>query len=305
MALSYTLKSNNQAFAGDGFLGYNQDGVDYLFGGWTSAGGSTNTTYKSLNKGTTFTLESNFYQAAHTMASAIKNNVLYVVGGDVLAANSSSYKFEAGVWSQIAADCGTANRSLGQLVEHNGDFYYFGGQTGLTIGTVFNTVLKSTNNCLSFTEINADTKPEFYGGLHWGAVVSYKGLLWKICGGMYDNNPAIRTYDTQVFSSPDGITWTSRGMFKGIGRHYHQCIVYNNRIYLFNGYNSYAGNNLNDVWSMGFAGGKVDWRYEGITDWGTRHALAIWQSGDSLLMFGGTANPGNVEQRECWEITIV
>lgn len=303
MALSYTLKSNNQAFAGDGFLGYHQDGVDYLFGGWTSIGGAVNDTYTSADKGATFTQIADMYQQGHTLASAIKDNVLYVVGGDVLSPNNTSYKFEAGVWSQISADCGINNRVLGQLVEHNGDFYYFGGQVGLTIAAgVFDTILKSTDNCANFTSINADTKPEFYGGLHYGSVVSYKGLLWKICGGMYDNNPAIRTYDTQVFSSPDGVTWAARGMFKGVGRSYTKCIVFKNRIYLFNGANTYYGVNLDDVWSMGFSNNKVDWRYEGVAPWGTRHALEIWKSGDSLLMFGGSANPSNVETQECWEI---
>lgn len=303
MALSYTLKSNNQAFAGDGFLGFNQGGIDYLFFGWTSIGGATDTFYSSINKGTTFIQGPALYQSAHTVSSAIKNDILYVVGGDPIAPNNSSYKFENGVWSQISANCGINNRILGQLVEHNGDFYYVGGQVDPTLaGGIFNTVLKSTDNCATFTTIDADTKPNFYGGLLWGGVVSYKNLLWKICGGIYDNSGSIRTYDTQVFSSPDGITWTLRGMFKGIGRHYHQSIVYNNRIYIFNGFNSYYGENLNDVWSMGFSNNKVDWKYEGVSPWGTRHALTIWKSEDSLLMFGGSANPGNIEKRECWEI---
>lgn len=304
MALTFNLKSNNQAFPGDGFLGVHSGGADYLIGGWNAIGRQRSTVYKSTDGGVTWVQQPDFYQAAHCMASAIKNDILYIVGGDVEnGQNSLAYQFDSGTFTEIVEDCGINNRVLGGMAQLNGDFYYVGGQVGLEINQgIFNTVLKSTDNCQSFSVIKADTKPQFKGGLLWGGIVAYKGLLWKICGGLFDTLPTIRTYDTQVFSSPDGITWTSRGMFKGVGRHFHQCIVYKGRIYLFGGFNSYYGNNLDDIWSMGYSNGKVDWRYEGTAPWGTAHALSVWNSGDSLLMFGGSANPDNIEMQQCWQI---
>lgn len=310
MALTFTQINAAAAQACDGALGFTDGTDDYILGGWTSGTGTLDAFWKSTNNGVSFAAQTAFAYPAHTFASAKKGNVLYVVGGDVYSPiNSGGYiksskKFEGGAWVSIAADCGIANRCIGQLVCDGTDFYYFGGQQGELISSgVYHTVLKSTDNCATFTSILADTTPYFTGGLLWGAVVYFKGLFWKIGGAMYDSNPVIRTYVTKIYSSSDAITWTFRGNFKGIGRHYHQCVVYNNKIRLIGGYNMFYGNNIGDVWTIDWDGTNLTQVYEGTVSFTPRHAHTAWVSADGILVFGGTDNDSPTINNDLWLIT--
>ena len=316
--MGFTQKSTNQYFATDGVFGFNDGTYDYLTGGW--AGGSTtyNYFYRSSDDGATFSAQTAFTFNAHTFQSCVANNVAYIVGGDTYNKTvggdwkRSSHKFESGAWSQIAANPGIADRCLGALVYHNDDFYLIGGQYNLTVASAYHTVLRSTDGLTTFTEVLSDTRTQgFFGGLLWGSVVSYKGLLWKIGGGVYTDTPYwCRKYDTNIFSSPDGVSWTWRGRFKGAGRNYPQCLVFNDKIYVFNGFNPLthanvqSPGNMSDYWTLELlSSGKIVQTYKGTTDWGTRHALACWLGNGGIMMFGGSGGVGGTPTRECWLYT--
>jgi hypothetical protein len=310
--VNYTQKSPSVAQACDGALGFSDGTNDFIAWGWISGSTSIPNLWKSTNGGSSFAAQADLPYPAHTLAAAKKANDIYVVGGDVFnPINSgdfirSSGKFVGGVYSQIAANCGIADRCLGQLVynDDTDEFLYFGGQRGVNITDgVYNTVMKSTNNCNSFTVIQADTTPYFAGGLLYGAVIYFKGLYWKICGALYDNNTAARTYVTKIFSSPDGITWTYRDDFKGIGRHYLQTIVYKNKIWLFGGYNSCYGGNLDDVWTIDWNGIRVQQQYMGTTPFTPRHAHTCWLNSQGIMFFGGTDNDAPTLNNDIWLIT--
>lgn len=294
----------------DGTFGFNDGTYDHLVGGWTAGSVSYKTHYRSADNGATWSAQADYAYEFHTAATAVVNNVAYIVGGDVFAPsmngdwNRSSNKFESGAWSQISANCGIGDRCLMGFAYHEGDFYAVGGQSAINKTDAIHTVIKSTNNCASFTQIVADTRTiGFKGGNLWGCVVSYKGLLWKICGEVYYEGAALwrRESDTAIWTSPDGVTWTHACDFKGYGRGYPQCIVYNDKIWIFGGFH---GNhfNLNEVWTIEkTTAGRIIQTYLGTADYGGRHAMAIWEGANGILMFGGSDNA--VPNQDCWLIT--
>lgn len=311
MTVSYSL-INTGATEGstDGAFGFSDGVAEYITGGW---GGGTNTRksfHKSVNGGVNFTQQSDFLWNGHSFASCIVNGVAYVVGGDVYSPINDggfikkSAKFESGTWSQISADCGIENRCIAALVYLNDDFYLIGGQEDTTKATAYHTVLKSTDGCANFTSILADSTPYFKGGLTWGAFCVYKGEIWRVTGGVYTDSIIYREHRTAMHSSVDGINWTYRGEFRGLGRNYPQLIVYNEKIWVIGGYNGCYGGNLADIWTIEvLASGKIVQNYVGVPDFSGRHAQTCWINSDEtgILMFGGTTNSGATN--ECWLIT--
>lgn len=294
----------------DGTFGFNDGTYDHLVGGWTAGDVSYKTHYRSADNGANWSAQPDFDYEFHTAATAVVNNVAYLVGGDVFAVDMhadwerSSNKFESGAWSQIAADCDIQNRCLMGFAYHEGDFYIVGGQSDINKTDAYHTVMKSTDNCANFTQIVADTRTVgFKGGNLWGCVVSYKGLLWKICGEVYYEGaaPWLREADTAIWTSPDGVTWTHTCDFKGVGRGYPQCLVYNDKIWIFGGYH---GNHLNldEIWTIEkLTSGRIVQTYMGTADYGGRHAMAIWAGANGIMMFGGSNN--STAQQDCWLIT--
>lgn len=320
--MTFTQKSSNQYFTADGVFGFSDGTYDYLLGGWQS-GATRKDFHRSADGGVTFTAQTDFGYRAHTWQACfdIDEGKAYLVGGDTYNQISegdwrrSSHKFEAGSWSQIAANPGIENRCLGSLVKLGDDFYLIGGQDVHTNNTptVYDTVLKSTDGLQTFTTILADTKTQgFRGGLLWGSCVAYKGEIWKVCGSIYLASPNLwrRGYETNILSSSDGITWTWRARFKGAGRHYHQCVVYNEKIYVFNGFHGTvvsltdSPGNLKDFWTIEkLSSGKIVQTYKGLCDWGSRHAATVWANHNGIMFFGGTGTASDLACQDCWLYT--
>jgi hypothetical protein len=310
--LNFEQIAANVAQPCDGAVGFYDGTNNFIAWGWTAASNTLDKLWRSTDGGVTFAALPDLPFPAHTLATAMKGNVLYAVGGDVFnPINSgdfirSSGKIESGVYSEIAADCGIEDRCLCQLV-YNPDadeFLLLGGQQGTNISDgIYNTVMRSVDNCASFSTILADTTPFFAGGLLWGSVAYFKGLYWKVGGAMYDNIVSKRTYVRSIFSSPDGIDWTYQGEFKGHGRHYMQLIEYNNKLRVIDGYNPFYGDNLADIWTLDWNGIRVLQTYEGSTPFTPRHAQSCWKNDAGILLFAGTDNDAPTVNNDLWLIT--
>lgn len=283
----------------DGSWGFwkNDEQADYIVGGWSS-GTVFKTVFKSVN-GYTFPAQADFAYPFHTSATTVVNDIPYICGSDTVhvtqvgAHQKASYKYESGSWVQIAADCGMGNRCLCSLVYLDDSFYLFGGQDSLIFPVVyFDTVLRSDDGCETFSQIVADTKPLYRSNCAWGGFVNHGNKIWRICGGVSNN----ANYDRQILSSVDGINWTYRGTFRGVGRFYHQLLSHNGKLWVFNGKNSRlsgnpaeAGGDLIDVWTIEeLSGGKLVQTYKGDTGWDYRHAPTIWSSPNGIRCFGGS-----------------
>lgn len=117
-------------------------------------------------------------------------------------------------------------------------------------------------------------KAAWPGRYGFGAVV-HDGRLWVIggancCGG----------FMSDVWSSPDGVTWTEEVTSAPWGpRGRHQTVVHEGRIYVFGGISSFgAGSEYADVWS---SDNGVDWVQE------TANAAFLPRDGAESASFGG------------------
>jgi hypothetical protein len=305
--MGYTRKAANTLLPSmDGTWGFYANGADYLIGGWDGIAPTFKTVFKSTNQGVTWSALPDFNHRFHTAATCVVNNVGYIVGGDQLSLavdgdwRRSSHKFENETWTQIAANPGIQNRCLAGLVHLNDSFFMVGGQDDNSGTTVYDTVLRSDDGLQTFTTIQSDTKAQgFSNPLSWGAVWVHQGLIWSICGSRHAG-----PHGKFIYSSLDGITWTYRGLFRGLSRTYCQILSHNGRIWVFNGHNSRfnsAGNptgNLRDVWTIDVLnGGRIVQTYQGETAWSRRHAMSIWSNPQGIMCALGT-------DADCWMLEV-
>lgn len=288
--------------ARDGSWGFSVGGDDYVAVGWFGGSTTTRQFFKSTNDGNNWTLLGNVpFTGRHTVASFNLPTRAYVVGGDVFnIVNDGQYAKDSWVydgtsWTQLAVNSGIGDRCLMGAVYHNGAFYLVGGQkTRYAADGVYSNVLRSTDDCVSFSQIGGATP--FTGGNLWGSVASYKGRIWKVCGGIYDDaNLANRTYPKEIYSSADGITWAYETIFPGQGRQYHQTFVWENLLWVVGGSNTTnapSGYNLNDTW---YSDNGVDWVQSPSGPFIGLHAHTCWIGTDgNVHSFGGSTNPYTV-----------
>lgn len=296
----------------DGTFGFHLKGADYLVAGWEGGSSTHKYVYKSTDSCKTWTqLADAPFTGRHTMATFIDTAFVYVVGGDNFNfANDGvyakdSYKFDGTTWTTQASDCGIGTRSYLGAALHKGKFYLTGGQTNryLSEGT-FNAVMRSSDSCKHFDSIA--THP-FNGGNLWGGLVSFHNKLYQICGGLYDDTHlGNRQYTLGVYeSTDDGLTWHVVSYFP-LGRQYHQTLVFDNKIWVLNGYNGQTGagavGNLPDEY---YSEDGQNWIKVPTVPFTRVHALTCWTDGVSLFRFGGTTGSNNDLNNEVWKLTKV
>lgn len=307
--LKSTLTLNSPAIPSmDGTFGFHGNGKEFLVGGWDGVAPTFKTVFKSDNRGVTWSALADFNHKFHTGATCIVNGIAYVVGGDQLSPSvdgdwrRSSHSFDTSteVWTQIAANPGVQNRCLAGLAFLNDSFFLVGGQDDNFGTNVYNTVLRSDDGLATFTTAQSDTKTQgFRNPLSWGTIVAHQGLLWSVCGSQH-----VGAHGKQIFSSPDGITWTYRATFRGLSRTYCQVLSHGGRLWLFNGHNARfnsAGNptgNLSDVWTIDVLnGGRIVQTYQGQTAWSARHAATTWSTPGGIMCALGGAG-------DCWLMEV-
>lgn len=293
----YEYTPVNVPSARDGSWGFSLNGNDFITIGWFGSTSTTNQVFRSINFGNTWSALPNApFTGRHTVASYNLDTEVYMVGGDTfnVPPATDSWVYDGTTWTQKASDCGIGQRNLMGATYHEGAFYLVGGQkTRFIANGKYDNVLISTDNCASFTQIGGTTP--FTGGNIWGAVASYKGRMWKICGGIYDDaNIANRTYPREIYSSDDGANWTYEAMFPGIGRQYHQTIEWDGLLWVIGGVNTTNPPsiiNLKDTWC---SNNGVDWIQIPSGPFIRLHAMTCWVGADGdLHCFGGSTDPGS------------
>jgi hypothetical protein len=113
----------------------------------------------------------------------------------------------------------------------------------------------------------------------------HDGRMWVIGGGTYNtvNEARLeRTYQTDVWSSKDGASWTREvSTTPWSPRQYHSLIDWDGRLWVIAGYAD--GANQNGAW---YSSNGKDW-YETQTPWDPRHAASVWQYHDAVWLAGG------------------
>jgi hypothetical protein len=259
---------------------------------WSSADGMTWT----LEKPNTF-LDRTFdptqdWEGRHTAGYAVLNDKMWIIGGDV---NQGHYhndvwnSQDGRSWTLINRDQTVpwGPRALHYTVVHQDKLWVIGGQTVPGIARekeAFYRDVWNSSDGLNWhqVEINEPAWPQ--RGMIGGSAV-FQGRIWILGGGTYET-PTVpsRLYYNDVWSSEDGVNWkqhTSAAPWHP--RQYHDVAVFDDRLWVLEGYHQ-DGGNRKDVW---YSSDGVNWKEVPETPWAARHAASVFVHQDSLWMVAG------------------
>jgi hypothetical protein len=129
-----------------------------------------------------------------------------------------------------------------------------------------------------------------------GGSAVFKGRMWILGGGTYDTplTPE-RTYYNDVWSSDNGVDWQCHTkQAPWAPRQYHEVAVFDNKLWVMEGYNGTLGGNRNDVW---YSADGVEWHEVPDTPWKVRHAASVFVYDNALWMVAG-----NNMQSDVWKL---
>jgi hypothetical protein len=304
----WTLVKKQAVFAprdGAGALTFNNR--MWLLGGWNPGDAvhfpkiANSEVWKSAD-GANWTLVTRqaAWEGRHTAGYVVFNNKMWIVGGDPIQGHYQPdvWNTSDGVnWTRVAASTPWGGRCLHYTVVHNSKIWVMGGQTlpEFAPGPLqhYNDVWSSSDG-MNWTQVTANA-PWSPRGMICGAV-EFKGRMWVIGGGQYPSGGKPRTYDTDVWSSADGVSWTQAiTQAPWLGRNYHNVSVFDDHIWLLGG--SHEGVNLNDVW---YSSDGASWSELPNTPWAPRHAASVFVYNNALWMV-----TGNNMQSDVWRLDVV
>lgn len=286
-------------------------GQMWLLGGWNPAQGQRaffpricNNEVWSSRDGADWTLikpntfrDSTFdasadWEGRHTAGYAVFRDRMWIVGGDV---NQGHYQND--VWS--SEDGRTwqfvnknkpvpwGPRALHYTVVHDDRIWVIGGQTMPAFSKSDESFYRdvwTTQDGVEWKQVQPEEPYWSPRGMIGGSAV-FKGRIWILGGGTYDTpTTPKRNFYNDVWSSADGIKWqrhTEAAAFKP--RQYHDVAVWDDRLWLFEGYHA-EGGNRKDVWH---SADGVEWHEVPDTPWKPRHAASVFVHDGSLWMVAG------------------
>ena len=288
----------NAAFAPrDGAGALVHDGRMWLLGGWNPLDpvhfpSVTNSEVWSSVDGATWTLEvlAAPWEGRHVAGYVTFGGRLWVLGGDP---NRGHYQRD--IWSSANGRDWTrevevapwTERAIWYTVTMNDAIYVMGGQVMPQFagapppdGIFYDDVWRSTNG-RDWTRITEHAGWPARGLIGGQAVLH--GRMWLLGGGTYDTplHPT-RLFYNDVWSSPDGITWTE--VLKAAPwepRQFHDVASWDGRLWALEGWHH---RNLADVW---YSGDGTTWHEVPNTPWAARHAASIYVFDDALWVVTG------------------
>jgi len=242
------------------------------------------------------------WEARHTAGYVVHQHRMWRVGGDC-----SQKHYQNDVWSSadgvhwdlINDHVPWAPRALHYTVTFNGRIWVMGGQTlpGFAEApeTFYNDVWTSPDG-KAWTCV-VTKAPWSARGMIGGSVV-FRDRIWILGGGTYDTpTTPTRKYYSDVWSSPDGVIWVRHlQAAPWHPRQYHDVAVFDDRMWVLEGYNGMSGNRR-DVW---FSADGVNWQELRNTPWAPRHAASVFVYDDALWMVAG-----NNMFPDVWKLTRV
>lgn len=171
---------------------------------------------------------------------------LWIMGGFSTitgAATNDIYNSIDGVtWNQVTTSASWSARGAAQLVVFNGTLYLLGGSADLTTGTNFGEVWSSPDGA-TWTLTNAHAFP----GRHNFGVCTSSSLIYVMGGAGPQatvNGQTTNTFYSDVYSSPDGVSWTKLiSTAPWVARSKFACYYLNNTIFV-------TGGQLNDPFNL-------------------------------------------------------
>lgn len=269
---------------------------------WNSADGAT----WALVKPNTF-LDRSFdpksdWEGRHTAGYVVYRDKMWIVGGD---ANQGNYQFD--VWNSADGKSWTyvnrdhdvpwGPRVLHYTVVFQDKIWVLGGQTVPQFAAAdesFYNDAWTTTDGIQWQRVEPQGVCWSKRGMIGGSAV-FRDRIWILGGGTYDT-PKIptRQFHNDVWSSVDGVHW-ERAIEHApwAPRQYHDVAVWDNRLWVMEGYLQ-EGGNRKDVWHS--ADGKA-WHEVPETPWAPRHAASLYVHNDALWMVAG-----NNMESDVWKL---
>ncbi len=261
---------------------------------WSSAEGAEWTLVKpNTFKDSTFDATAD-WEGRHTAGYAVFRDRMWIVGGDV---NQGHYQND--VWSSVDGRTWEfvnrdkpvpwGPRALHYTVVHEDRLWVIGGQTMPAFAKesseeVFYRDLWTTQNGVDWQEVKPADPYWSARGMIGGSAV-FRGRIWILGGGTYDTpQTPTRKFHNDVWSSADGVHWTRHvEAAPWAPRQYHDVAVWDDRLWVMEGYNI-EGGNRNDVWH---STDGVHWEEVPDTPWKPRHAASVFVHNGALWMVAG------------------
>lgn len=264
---------------------------------WSSANGIDWTLVKpNTFKDRSFDVSSD-WEGRHTAGYVVYKDRMWIIGGDC---NQRHYQND--VWSSKdgrswdyvnkGKDVPWGPRALHYTVVHDGKIWVIGGQTMPGFAGAdekfYRDAWTSTDG-VNWEQIQPSEPCWSARGMIGGGAVK-DGRIWILGGGTYDTpTTPQRQFFNDVWSSADGVNWeqhTSAAPWHP--RQYHDVAVWDNRLWVMEGYHE-KGGNRNDVW---YSKDGAAWTELPKTPWKPRHAASlIVHDGDLWMIAGNNMEP--------------
>ncbi len=229
------------------------------------------------------------WEGRHTAGYVLFRNEMCIVGGDP---NQGHYQndvwcsADGDTWKMIDSDVPWAPRALHITMVYDNKIWVIGGQTLSQlvpgVDTLYSDIWSSSNGR---DWVQVSTEAGFPPRGMIGGSVVYDGYMWIIGGGTYDTpSKPERAFYNDVWRSKDGVYWELvLNNAPWDPRQYHNIVVFDNRIWVIEGYNEDSGNR-NDVW---FSENGIEWNELKGSPWREWHASSVFVKGDSLYVVAG------------------
>jgi len=234
------------------------------------------------------------WEGRHTAGYAVFRDRLWIIGGD---ANQHHYQndvwnsADGRQWELVNRDQPVpwGPRVLHYTVVHDGRIWVMGGQTmpGFVPGVQQETFYRdawTTQDGVNWHRLQPEEPYWSPRGMIGGSAV-FQGRIWILGGGTYDTpQTPTRNFYNDVWSSADGIHWTRHlEAAPWPPRQYHDVAVWDDRLWVLEGYHKDSGNR-SDVWH---SSDGAHWREVPDTPWKPRHAASVFVHDDALWMVAG------------------
>jgi len=269
---------------------------------WSSKDGLSWTLVKPNTFGTPAFDPDRDWEGRHTAGYVVFKDKMWIVGGDAIQKhyqdnvwNSSDGK----TWHNVSKGHKVpwGPRVLHYTVAFKDKIWVMGGQTTPQFGPAeerFYRDIWCSPDGITWTPVIP--KEPFWAqrGMIGGSVV-FKDRMWILGGGTYDT-PKVpqRKFCNDVWSSPDGVNWTRHvEAAPWAPRQYHDVAVFDDRMWVLEGYNASSGNRK-DVW---YSSDGVTWHEVPNTPWKPRHAASVFTYDNALWMV-----VGNNMESDVWKL---
>jgi hypothetical protein len=269
---------------------------------WESVDGA----HWSLVKPNTF-LDATFdsagdWEGRHTAGYVVHRGKMWIIGGDPIQRH-----YQSDVWSSSDGrswhyvnqnhPVPWGPRVLHYTVAFKDKLWVLGGQTLPPFAPheeIFYRDIWNSSDGIHWQQVIPREPYWSARGMIGGSVV-FQGRMWILGGGTYDT-PKVpkRQFYNDVWSTPDGVHWARHlGSASWHPRQYHEVAVFDNRMWVLEGYHE-KGGNRNDVW---YSADGVAWSELPNTPWKPRHAASVFVHDNALWMVAG-----NNMEADVWKL---